>query len=302
MFKKRSFRKSRPATVAKQISRALNKRERTAAMWHPLFSVNCAQSRSLPAEECPNLGAISLWNPLQELTAGASPLGSPVDFEGKVIERMVGNLWFRPVLPIGAPLTAAQRFDAYGNMDVLMRVGLMKQRAQIAPNLAESLLTWNPLDASAGATNEGDWTQGRWMRTWDHLWGSEFKLSEHWQQPSCCSQTTSVSATNTLASGTGTIVVPATVTTCAICGLDAEDNTWGLGPLGTGPFMDFETRVPSWWNLKFDIKRRLRMENTDRLDLWLGWEATKPPDQTGRSVQPELHILGQIKALVGSGA
>lgn len=307
MFKKRSSggwpKRSTGRPLARAVSKALDKRERIQAEWHPLVTNRCVILPNQPSETCPNSGSIPLWDPLLHNTVGVS--GPAEHTEGKLIHRMVGQIHFRPVIPIGAPLTPAQRLQAYGEMDVQFRAGLMKQRAQLQFDTnVESLLEFNPLEATyelSGTQSEGDWTQGRWLRTWDHFWGSEFKIRETYQAPSCCSNVHGGSSA-TVNAGTWTIasggINTSVETDCLFCGSN-EANTWQVTSLGAGPFMEFESRVPSWWTLKFDIKRKLRMENTDRLDLWYGWEALQPVGQVGRSIQPEIHYVADVKALVG---
>lgn len=286
------------ATVAKQVSRALNKRERVQAEWMPLRTWHCESQMFVPDGQCAGVPAqLGLWDPEERQTTGPTAGVS----QGAVIHRIQGHLYFLvrfqagdPLVPLGTDL--AGLVTLYGGMQTTLRVGLMKQRGQVAESGLESILQFNPLTGfydPSGAFSAGDWTDGRWMRQWEHHWGPKYSLGYQFAPPSCCSS--GGSPLNPLELGTGNIN---TAISCSPCSYDEETALYASsGPYGAGPFPTASVDFPQWWKLSIDVRTKLRMEETDRLDLWAGW-------YNGRAIgldpvaQPRLHVKGDIRGLV----
>jgi len=185
--RKRS-RSSSNRAVARTVRRVLAKHERTAAMWHPMYTWHCEVQSFPPGTPCPNGAQIALWDPVTDATAGGS---GTAGIEGKLIERITGDLYFKPIF-VGLP-SLGDVFNAYAGMNTLLRVGLMKQRSEVKESYTEVFVTWNPLDGvhdPSSTLNEGDWTQGRWVRQWEHQFASTNELEQGFQAVDCCSNTT----------------------------------------------------------------------------------------------------------------
>jgi hypothetical protein len=248
--------------------------------------------------ECPATAQLGLWDPLERATTGTS---FPVQNSGAVIHRITGILYVLPRFVFGDPGVPPSTdvggiVGLYANMHVLCRVGLMKQRAEVNVTTGvESLLTWNPLRGSfdpSGGLYEGDYTDGRWMRTWERSWDPKYTLGYQFTNPACCP----------IVSGTITGASPGVTTgeigtECVVCSPEEAPFYGASTPFGAGPFLDAHVEFPSYKAIRIDVRTKLRMEETDRLDLWVGWYNSHVVG-TDPLPQPRLFTKGDIKALV----
>lgn len=298
MTSRRKSPRSGRAAVSKQITRALNKRERVQAEWMPLRTWHCETQMFVPDGECPGAPAqLGLWDPEERSTTGQTAGNSA----GALIHRIVGKLYFLvrfragdPLVPAGTDLSGLATL--YANIQTMLRVGLMKQRAEVALSGIESLLTWNPLMGffdPTGAFSAGDWTDGRWIRQWEKHFTSQYELGYGFDAETCCPN---VSGS---ISGVSPGVTSGTIeTNCEVpCNPIQEGSLYFQTPYGLGPLPRINARWPGWWEVNIDIRTKMRMEETDRLDLWCGW-------YNGREIgldpvaQPRLHVKGDVRALV----
>lgn len=268
-------------------------------MWHPMYTWHCEVQNFQEQGVCPNGAQIALWDPITDATAGGS--GTP-GIEGKLIERITGDLYFKPIFP---GLNVGPAFDALAGQNTLLRIGLMKQRAEVKETYTEVFVTWNPLDGVADPTSalaEGDWTQGRWLRQWEHHFASQAVLQQNFYPASCCPNVTGTMTIDGTSPG-ATTGSGSTATDCSqYCNPETpgeegcQINPPAICGFGVGPFFTTQVNAVHWWHLHVDVRTKLRMENTDRLDLWLGWYeghgiGTNPVQQ------PNLLVKGSLRGL-----
>jgi hypothetical protein len=221
---------------------------------------------------------------------------------GALIHRIKGTLYVLPRFngndPGVPPSTDVGGIvGLYANMHTMVRVGLMKQRSQIDPLVGtESLLTWNPLRGvydPSGALWQSDYTDGRWIRTWERTFDPKYTLGYAFQNPSCCPNVTGTITGTSPGVTTGTIV-----TDCSQPCAPEEDPEYSSStPFGAGPFLNAHVEFPNYKAIHIDIRTKFRMEETDRLDLWVGWYNGHVVG-TDPLPQPRLYTKGDIKALV----
>lgn len=267
----------------------------------PLRTWHC-ETQSFPhaeAEEgCPGAPAqLGLWDPEERTTTGATAGNSA----GALIHRIVGKLYFLVRFHVGDPLVPAATdlsglATLYAQMQTMLRVGLMKQRSEVALSGTESLLTWNPLMGffdPTGAFSAGDWTDGRWIRQWEKHFTSQYELGYKFDAETCCPNVSGSIAGSSPGVTTGTIE-----TNCEVpCNPIQEGSLYFQTPYGLGPLPTINARWPGWWEVSIDIRTKLRMEETDRLDFWCGW-------YNGREIgldpvaQPRLYVKGDVRGLV----
>jgi hypothetical protein len=266
--------------------------KKVTRQWWLSFNVKCQVVESTPGLDCPNGAVIYLMAPGLLQGAAVAALGG--NFPDAVrIRRIEGNVYFKPsnsLLAVGGGGTDC--FDAVvaqANHNVFMRMGLKKVDApQGTSGVAPA---WNPLNNGATPFELSDYTEGRWLKMWEHVWGSRGGVTAVKANAfSCCTEQASYTVPPTASGSNPGYIVPAAV--CVPCG-DVEDPA-------VNNACQFEALSHDWWKARIHYGRPLVMKEADSLALFFGWERMQDTTDVARLDQPSMKWFGGVRMLLES--
>lgn len=240
--------------------------------WVTVFNSECTQFQAAPGPTCPNGGVIGLL----------SNADLHNRFEDAVrICAIQGFINFWPTQPGG---TSCEDILAnWANNLTYFRMGLRKSVVNAATGVADAI---NPLVAGSDGFGRGAFQDGKWMKLWEHSWTPSGWVSNANAPLTCCPVVTSPGSINALELGTGTITIPAIVTNCIPCDIEAQPTICEYGANTSQP-----------WQARISYKRPIRMTELDELALWFGWERLDPTGST-RLPQPYMRFWGGVRLLL----
>lgn len=254
--------------------------KRVVRQWELSTNIKCQSVGADPGPDCPNPGVVELYrNDRLRTTA----------HDAVRIRRITGGLWFRPFMatPWSVDSEDCNDFVARNlfDSDVVLRVGLKKVEA---PEATSGISPgWNPLLNGATPADLSDYTDGKWMKLWDHMFQSEmeFHSGQQNQQFTCCSSQPSYVVPPTASGSNPGWIVPAE--TCSPCG-DVENPSVSFN-------CDTVLKHPRWWRLQLNWAKPIVLKEAESLMLYFGWERFMQDLSPARPAQPAMKFVGGIR-------
>jgi len=266
--------------------------KRVTRQWWLAFNIKCQVIQTDPGADCPNGGKIILVS--QSLLQGASGAALGSNFPDALrIKRIEGNLYFKPInseiQPTVPQVSCLAGVTDQSNHNVYFRMGLRKaQGPQSQAGVPDAL---NPLDNGATPFEISDYADGRWMKLWEHLWGSSGSVGAGFNNDfNCCSVQDGYTVPPVVEGSQVTYDVPPVI--CEPCG-DVES------PAVNGSCI-FTANVHSWWHCRLRYGRTIVLKENDDLSLYYGWERLRDVTDGARLLQPALKIFGGCRLLLES--
>jgi len=264
--------------------------------WMVSFNIKCQLVKADPGADCPNGSKILVL--AQQLLQGPAVAALGANFPDAVrIRRIEGNLYCKPenstVAVSGAGTGCYNLVNDMANHNVYLRMGLRKaQGAQVGAGIPQAL---NPLNNGPDPFQLSDYSDGRWMKLWEHVWGSRGSVGSTLSNDfSCCS--TQAGYTVTVppeASGSQPgyeYTVPPIV--CEPCG-DVENPA-------VNNACNFVANTHDWWHCRVRHGRTIVLKENDDLGLYFGWERLMDVADPARLVQPAMKFFGGLRLLIES--
>lgn len=219
------------------------------------------------------------------------------------VVRLLGDLWIQP-LP-GTVATVEQLSDWILWMQAYQSfVGLRKGEVSSQTDTA----TFDIWDSTI--PDRDDLSEGRWLKTWQHLSTQGFEqslgqnLASGWTATMPVADidvhttagTPGVEACSPMASGTGNICIETTGDVdCVDCGQALT--------LGQIAFSSATVRQPQSWHIHFDVKKKIPMRENEELYLMMNWRhfAPTPATLVGLIDTGFWAVRGNIRILTSMG-
>jgi len=261
--------------------------KKVTRQWQFSLNVKCQVLDLDPLADCPNGGVIQLLNNFTLQGAGVPGANFP---DAVRIKRIEGNLYFRPTNPVdNFDITCSGQVGDQANSNVYMRMGLKKSEGP--QGLGGVSPAYNPLANGATPYDVSDYADGRWLKLWEHLWGSSGTVESHlFPDPAsaCCSTQAGYTVPPTASGSQVTYDVPPIV--CSPC--DGESDAVQL--------CAFTAQVHRWHKFRIHYGRTIVVKENDNLNLWIGWERIRDDVNPTRLEQPTLKFFGGVRMLLES--